>query len=87
MSITTTNVFSTERSEQAPPNNRAQARSEGIRSVLAVGLLALVYLLSTWTPGEADTSSLNIRQTVLMIWGAGGIVTLALLAFAARKNS
>ncbi len=79
---TTAEVLSTRSSEDETPESSGLARY-----LLAVILLAVVYIISSWTPAESETTSLPILSAFLVFWIGGGITTLALLAMAARKNS
>lgn len=80
-------ALSTSQTEQALQNSPAKPRSGLMRYVAAGVLLAIVYFLSNLAPAEPGVNSFQIAPSFILFWLAGGGITLALLGFAARKNS
>jgi len=82
----TTEALNTQPPQQDTSANQDKKRSERVRYVLAIALLAVVFLVSSWSPAEADSMSLSIAPSFLLFWLAGGSLTLGILARAAKKN-
>ena len=80
-------TLSTNETEHTLQNTPAKSRSALMRYVAAAVLLAIVYFLSNLTPAEPGVNSFQIAPSFILFWLAGGGITLALLGFAAKKNS
>ena len=68
--------------------NHTQAENHSVRTryILVAILLAVVYLLSNWTPADSGIFPSHIGSGFILFWLAGGGITLALLAQAAKKH-
>ena len=81
-----TETFSTPPPHSDNPSNHVQKHSAGARYILAIALLLVVYLLSSWNTGETESLSFSIAPSFMLFWLAGGSLTLGILALAAKKN-
>jgi esterase/lipase superfamily enzyme len=82
----TADSFSTQHSEHAPDHHQAQKHAARTRYILVAVLLAIVYMLSSWTPADSNLLTSHIGSGFVVFWLAGGGITLGLLALAARKH-
>lgn len=79
-------TLNTQTPQEITPQNQAQKHSASIRYGLAIALLVVVYLVSSWNPAETESMSLGITPSFMLFWLAGGSLTLGILARAAKKN-
>ncbi len=69
----------------ASKNDRPQKRSY-VRPLLVAALLLAVYMLLRWMPVDAESETTGQVLELLLLWCTGGVITLAFLAYAARKS-
>ena len=72
-------------SEHTPTNNQANGRSSRIHYILVAVLAVAAYLISSWVFAGQSTISLHLASNILFLWLGGGVITLALLTFAAKR--
>ena len=77
-------TYSTENSGKAPSHNQVHNHAARNRYVVVAVLLALVYLLSSWSPAETETTSLHLGSGFLLFWIMGGVITLAIVMVFAK---
>jgi hypothetical protein len=82
----TANSLNTEHSHQSQDRNEAEHRSLRTRYILVAILLATVYILSHLTAADTGTVTRHIGSGFVLFWLAGGGITLAFLAQAAKKH-
>ena len=75
-----------EHPEHKQSHTQAENHSVRTRYILVAILLAVVYLLSNWTPADSGISPSHIGSSFILFWLAGGGITLAFLAQAAKKH-
>jgi len=80
------NSLNTDHSENMQDHTQTENRSARTRYILVAVLLAVVYLLSHWTPADSGILPSHIGSGFILFWLAGGGITLALLAQAAKKH-
>jgi hypothetical protein len=71
-------------SEHTPTDNHPDGRSSRIHYILVAVLFVLAYLVSNWLAAAPGTVSIDFLSDLLFFWLAGGVITLGLLAFAAK---
>lgn len=71
--------------EHTPTDHQAYGRSSRIHYILIAVLFVVAYLISIWLPAAPGTISLDFVSGLLFFWLAGGLITLGLLTFAAKR--
>lgn len=67
------------------PNSKL--RWEGLRYLIVAVIIATIVLLASVMPEDASALSFQIGPGFLLLWLAGGCITLILLTLAARKST
>ena len=71
-------------SEHTPTDNHTDGRSSRIHYILVAVLFVLAYLISKWLASTPGSVSVDFLSDLLLFWLAGGLITLGLLASAAK---
>ncbi len=70
----------------AGKTNRSDRQRSYTRPLAVAALLIVVYLLLRLVPVDAGEDTGGQHMEILLLWCSGGFVTLAFLAFAARRS-
>ena len=70
--------------KHTPTGNHTDGRSSRIHYILVAVLFVLAYLVSNWSASAPSSVSVDFMSDLLLFWLAGGLITLGLLAFAAK---
>jgi hypothetical protein len=70
--------------EHTPRDNHTDGGSSRIHYILVAILFVLAYLVSNWSASAPGSVSVDFMSDLLFFWLAGGLITLGLLAFAAK---
>jgi hypothetical protein len=83
-----TEVFSSQQKKQGTSISSKTTPPKRVARYLVVAtLLTVVYHLSSWTPTEPDLISFSAVPSFIVFWLGGGVITLGLLALAAKRRT
>lgn len=81
-----TEAFNTEHSNPASHSAKKHSKSSRNQYFLVVALLATAYLFTIWVSSTPSTTAdTHAGVSFVLFWLGGGLITLVLLALAARR--
>ncbi len=66
--------------------NEGPFKRSYVRPLIVAAVLLGLYLLLRWVPVEAGEDTAGTALELILLWCTGGVITLAFLAYAARRS-